>query len=74
MARSGMSRATTASLSQKKKERKEDIFQGSPGEWAMPRSAEELLDRQRQRVDDVPAHALTVHHGVSQKRLEEDFS
>ena len=38
----------------------------------MPWSAEEMLDGQQQRVD-ISAHAVTVHKGPLQKRLEEDF-
>ena len=65
MTRSGMARALTL-LKKKKK------IQGSPGEWAMPRSVEEMLNGQRQRVD-VPAPAGTAYNGLPQKRLEEDF-
>ena len=45
---------------------------GRLGGWTTSRSAEEILDRQRQRVD-IPAHARTAHNGLSQKRLEEDL-
>ena len=37
--------------------------------WATPWLAEEILDRQTQRVD-IPAHARTAHKGLLQKRLE----
>ena len=36
--------------------------------WATPWLAEEILDRQTQRVD-IPAHARTAHKGLLQKRL-----
>ena len=65
MTRSGMARAMSAFQKTKKN-------QGSPGEWAMPRSVEEMLDGLRQRVD-VPAPAGTAHNGLPQKKLEEDF-
>ena len=45
---------------------------GHLGGWAAPWSAEEMLNRQHQRVD-VPAHARTAHKGLLQKRLEEDL-
>ena len=40
--------------------------------WAMPWSAEEMLDGQYQRVD-VSAHARTAHKGLLQKSLEKDL-
>ena len=64
MTRSGMARALT--LLKKKKN------QGSPGEWAMPRSVEEMLDGLRQRVD-VPAPAGTAHNGLPQKKTGRGF-
>ena len=45
---------------------------GSPGEWAMPRSVEEMLDGLRQRVD-VPAPAGTAHNGLPQKKTGRGF-
>ena len=57
MTRSGMARAMSAFQQTNKKN------QGSPGEWAMPRSAEEMLDGQRQRVD-VPAPDATAYNGL----------
>ena len=57
MTRSGMARAMSAFQKKRKKN------QGSPGEWAMPRSAEEMLDGQRQRVD-VPAPDATAYNGL----------
>ena len=45
---------------------------GHLGGWAMPWSAEEMLDGQHQRVDN-PAYAKTAHDGFLQKRLEEDL-
>ena len=43
---------------------------GHLGAWATQRSAQDLLDGQRQRLD-VPAHAGTTHDSLSKKRLEE---
>ena len=40
--------------------------------WATPWSAEEMLNGQRQRVDDT-AHSTTAHDSLPKKRLEEDF-
>ena len=34
--------------------------------------AEQILDRQRQRVD-IPAHVKTAHNGLPRKRLKEDL-
>ena len=48
------------------------ILQGNLGGWAMPRSAEEMLDGQQQRVD-ISAHAGAAHKGLLQKRLEGDL-
>ena len=49
------------------------ILQGTYLEGcATSRSAEKMLDGQRQRVD-IPAHAKTTHKGLRQKRLEDDF-
>ena len=45
---------------------------GHFGGRATPRSAEEMLDGQHQRVD-ITAPAGTVHVGLTQKRLEEDL-
>ena len=42
------------------------------GEWAMPWSTEETLDRQHQRMD-IPAHARSAHKGLLKERLEEDL-
>ena len=39
---------------------------------ARPWSAEEMLDGQHQRLD-IPAHAVTAHKGLLEKRLEEDL-
>ena len=44
-----------------------------PEGWAMPWSAEEMLDGQRQRVD-IPRLARTANNGLPLKRLEEDLS
>ena len=48
----------------------ENRLSGAPGMWAMPRSAEGMMDEDCQRVD-VHAHAGTAHGGFSQKRLKE---
>ena len=45
---------------------------GRLGGWATPRSAEEMLDGQRQRVH-IPAQARTADNSLLQKRLEEDL-
>ena len=45
---------------------------GHLGGWAMPWSAEEMLDGQHQRMD-IPAQTRPAHKGLLQKRLEEDF-
>ena len=42
------------------------------GRWVTPWSAEEMLDKQRQRVD-IPTYARTAHNGLPQKRLEKNF-
>ena len=47
-------------------------FSGHHGKWATPWSAEEMLDKQRQRVD-IPTYARTAHNGLPQKRLEKNF-
>ena len=57
---SGMSHAMTASS--KRPSRHHEL-------WATPWSAEEMLDRQHQRVD-IHAYARTAHMGLLQKRLE----
>ena len=44
----------------------------TPKGWATPLSAEEMLDRQYQRVD-IPVRAKTAHNGLLRKRLEEDL-
>ena len=46
-------------------------FRG-PWRQAMPWSAEEMLDGQRQEVG-IPAHARTAHSGLLQNRLEVDL-
>ena len=39
----------------------------------MPWSADEVLDRQHQRVD-IPAHEGAAHEGLLEKRLEKVFN
>ena len=46
---------------------------GRLGRCATPRSAEEMLGGQHQRVD-IPAHARTAQNGLLQKGLEENIS
>ena len=50
-----------------------EILIPQPGGWAMPWSAEEMLDGQRQRVD-IPRLARTANNGLTQKRLEDVLS
>ena len=45
---------------------------GLLGGWAMPWSAEEMLDGQHQRLD-IPAPARTAHKSLLQRRLDEDL-
>ena len=45
---------------------------GHFGGWAMPWSAEEMLDGQHKRVD-IPSHARTAHNSCLQWRLEDDL-
>ena len=60
---SGMSHVKAASLNHPS---------GHLGGWSAPRSAEEMLDEQGQRVD-APAHAGTAHDGLPPRQMEEDL-
>ena len=50
-----------------------EILIPQPGGWAMPWSAEEMLDGQRQRVN-IPPLARTANNGLTQRRLEDVLS